>query len=99
MARYDVFPNPDGPGFALDVQTDLLEGFDTRLVAPLVEKTPKLTLIPRLNPVFEIDGKPYVMATHLLLALPQSLLRNRKANFADRHDDIIAALDMIVHGF
>ena len=99
MARYDAFPNPEGPGFVLDVQTDLLEGFDTRVVVPLVEKIPALTLLSRLHPIFDIDGKPYVMATHLLLALPQSVLRNRKANFAHRHDDIIAALDMIVHGF
>lgn len=99
MARYDAFPNPEGPGYVLDVQTDLLEGFDTRVVVPLVEKTPAITLIPRLHPVFDIDGKSYVMATHLLLALPQAILRNRKANFAGRHNDIIAALDMIFHGF
>lgn len=99
MARYDVYPNPEGGGFVLDVQTDLIDGFDTRVVVPLVKQTPRLLLIPRLNPVFEIDGAPYVMATHLLLALPQTILRNRRANLAARHDDIIAALDMIVHGF
>lgn len=26
MARFDVYPNPDGNGFLLDVQANLLQG-------------------------------------------------------------------------
>lgn len=99
MARYDVYVAPDGSGLLLDVQTDLLDGFDTRLVAPLIKASAALQRIKRLHPVFEIGGESYVMATQLLVAAPQSVLGEAKANLADRHDEIIAALDMIIHGF
>lgn len=99
MARYDVFDAADGSGLLLDVQTNLLDIFETRLVAPLILKRPGLHLIRRLHPEFEVAGKSYVMATHLLVAVPVAALGAPKANLADRHDDIVAALDMIVHGF
>ncbi|MBS1183360.1 MAG: plasmid maintenance protein CcdB, partial [Proteobacteria bacterium] len=36
MARFDVFPNPGGSGYLLDVQADLLDGLNTRIVVPLL---------------------------------------------------------------
>jgi toxin CcdB len=36
MARFDVHSNPEGPGWLVDLQTDLLDGFNTRVVAPLL---------------------------------------------------------------
>ena len=33
MARYDAFPNPEGRGWLLDVQADLLRDLNTRVVA------------------------------------------------------------------
>lgn len=36
MARYDLHANPDGPGYLLDVQADLLAGLNTRIVVPLM---------------------------------------------------------------
>jgi toxin CcdB len=37
MAKYDVFPNPSGDGYLLDVQTDLLSDLNTRVVVPLLQ--------------------------------------------------------------
>lgn len=100
MARYDVYADPEGLGLLLDVQTDLLEGFDTRLVAPLLRQPSSVKPIKRLNPIFEIGvDTTYVMAPQLLVAVPESILREKKANLAHHHDEIIAALDMIFHGF
>ena len=36
MAKYDVYPNPEGAGYLLDTQTDLLDGLNTRVVVPLL---------------------------------------------------------------
>ena len=36
MARFDVYRNPDGNGFLLDVQADLMSHLKSRLVIPLV---------------------------------------------------------------
>lgn len=51
MARYDVYPNPDG-GYILDVQADLLDDLTTRVVVPLMMATLAPSPAKRLNPIF-----------------------------------------------
>jgi toxin CcdB len=50
MARLDVYPNPDGPGWLADVQADLLSHLNTRVVGPLLPQAnapaPAQTLDP-----------------------------------------------------
>jgi hypothetical protein len=36
MARFEVFANPGGAGYVLDVQADVLSELNTRIVAPLL---------------------------------------------------------------
>ncbi len=36
MAQYDLFADPAGNGYLLDVQNDLLEGLNVRAVVPLL---------------------------------------------------------------
>ncbi len=99
MARYEVFPNPDGAGYLLDVQADLLDTLNTRIVVPLMprDKAPKPA--KRLNPVFEIEGEQMVMLPQFLAAVPVAILKTPVANLATRHDEIINALDMVFVGF
>ncbi len=99
MPKYDVYPNPGGSGFVVDVQTDLLDGLATRVVVPLVPT--KSAPIPArlLNPVIVIDGDEHVMVTQFLSAVPTSPLGNPVANLAARADDITRALDMLFQGF
>lgn len=98
MARYDVYANPGG-GLVLDVQADVLDELKTRVVIPLLplETAPKPA--KRLNPVFEISGVRYVLVTQFLAAIPVSALTEPHSNLSERHDEIIAALDMLFHGF
>ncbi len=44
MARYDVFSHHQGSGYLLDIQADLLEGLNNRIVVPLLlpQAAPKL---------------------------------------------------------
>lgn len=99
MARYDVCPNPGGQGLLLDVQTDLLSGMTTRMVAPLlpVEQAPEP--LRRLNPVFVINETRHVMLTQAMAAVPVSLLTKPLDNLSARSDDITNALDMLFQGF
>jgi toxin CcdB len=99
MPRYDVYPAPDGAGYLLDVQTDLLSGLNTRVVVPLLpaENAPRPARL--LNPVFEIAGTAHVMVTQVLAAVPSSVLRTAVANLRDRSDQVTRALDMVFHGF
>ena len=99
MAQYDVYPNPDGSGYLLDVQADLLDGLNSRIVVPLfpLDAAPKPA--KTLNPVFAIAGGEVVMVTQFLAAVPASLLGTPEANLSDRFATITDALDMLFHGF
>jgi toxin CcdB len=99
MARYDVFPNPLGNGYLLDVQADLLEDLSTRVVVPLLLNTDKVKVVRKLNPTFAIDGKQYVMFTHLIGTIPMARLPEPRMNLLARHDQIVGALDMLFQGF
>jgi toxin CcdB len=99
MARYDVYPSPEGTGYLLDIQTDLLQGFNTRVVAPLLPWDGAPRPAKLLNPVFEISDERHVLATQLLSAVPAAILRNSVGNLHDRSQEITRAIDMVVHGF
>lgn len=98
MARFDVHRLTDGV-LVLDIQADLLSDFRTRAVVPLlpVKTTPRS--LERLHPVFEIDGEDHVMATHLIAAVPVRELGPVAASLGDRHEAILAAIDMLVTGY
>lgn len=99
MARYDVYDNPASSGYLIEVQADLLDDLNTRVVIPLVPYTPKLKVVRRLNPVFIISDKQFALFTHLMGTVPRARLGEPRMNLAKRHDDITAALDMLFQGF
>lgn len=98
MAQFDVY-RLEGGELALDVQTDLLSGFQTRVVIPLVPVDGTLVIHARLNPVVHIEGVSYMLATQSLIALERRELGPAVANLTDRFDEIRSALDMIFLGF
>ena len=98
MARFDVYLTGGGD-YVLDVQTDLIPPVGTRLVVPLMPVAAAPTAIGKLHPIFEIDGRRLVMATHLMGAVPLRLLGRPVARAWDRYDEIVAAIDMIFLGF
>ncbi|MFT6579619.1 MAG: toxin CcdB [Alphaproteobacteria bacterium] len=99
MAKYDVFPNPDGAGYLLDVQADLLEGLNSRIVVPLFPLNSAPQPARTLNPVFDINGVEMVMVTQFLAAAPSYILKSPVATVADRFSDITAALDFLFQGY
>lgn len=99
MAKYDVFPNPSGDGFLLDVQTDLLSNLNTRVVVPLLPQSSAPQPATRLNPTFEIEGEHVVMVTQFLAAVPVGILKSPVANQRESFDKITTAVDMLMQGF
>ncbi|CUK19739.1 plasmid maintenance protein CcdB [Ruegeria denitrificans] len=99
MPKYDVFPNPSGEGYLLDIQTDLLGDLNTRVVAPLMQlaKAPKPAT--RLNPVFTIQGEQFAMVTQFMAAVPVGVLKSPTANLKDEADRVTVAIDMLMQGF
>lgn len=99
MGRFSVFKNPDGPGYLLNVQADLLDHLNTRVVVPLLPQD--LAPVPAkvLNPVFEVDGSPVVMVTQFLAAVPSRMLDGFVVSLESRRNEVIAALDLLFQGF
>lgn len=99
MARFDVCKNPGGTGYLLEVQADLLNHLNTRVVVPLLP----LALAPKpartLNPCFEILGETLVMTTQFMAAVPASMLHTPVTSLALQRDEIIAAIDFLMQGF
>jgi len=99
MAQYDAFRNPEGSGYLLDVQSDLLDGLTTRLVVPLMPKTHAPKPAARLNPIVTISEEPHIMVTQFMAAVPAKLLSEQVTSVAMLRDEITAAIDMLTHGF
>ncbi len=99
MAKYDVFPDPGGRGFLLDVQSDLLDGLNTRVVVPVMALDRAPLPARRLNPVFDVQDVPHVMVTQFMSAVPVSILKAPVANLGTKFSEITAAIDMLTQGF
>lgn len=105
MARFDVFRNSgahaDDVPYLLDVQSDLLNGLDTRVVIPLrrCDRFPVSRIPQRLMPVFNIDGVACMLETPKLAAVPQRLLKQTVCSLAGEQTAITGALDFLFQGF
>jgi toxin CcdB len=105
MARFDVFCNSSAHAgdvpYLLDVQSDLLNGLDTRIVIPLRRRDRfSASQVPqRLTPVFEIEGVACLLETPKLAAVPLRLLKQPVCSLAAEHVAITGALDFLLQGF
>lgn len=99
MARFDVFPNLEGAGYLLDVQANLLDSLNTRVVVPLLPADVAPTPAATLNPVFRMGDESVVMATQFMAAVPARLLKSPMGNLESARGEITAALDLLFQGF
>ena len=101
--QFDVVDNPDPletahRPYLVVLQSDLVSGLTSTVVAPLVPHD-QMKGAHRLNPILQVEGRDYWLATHELFAVDQRILRNRVATLADHRDAIVAALDFVFIGF
>ncbi len=99
MARYDVHAYPSGGGFLLDVQSDLLDDLNTRVVVPLLPRETAPRPARKLNPVFDIGGQEFIMVTQFLSAVAQNDMGPKVHNLEHCAFEIATALDMVFQGF
>ena len=105
MARFDVYANP-GPHagttpYLLDVQSNLLDGLDSRMVIPLrrlahfaIFKIPS-----QLMPLVSIQGEDCLLETPKMGAVPQRILKTPITSLASEQVQISAALDFLFQGY
>lgn len=105
MARFDVYANPGAHAsttpYLLDVQSNLLDGLDSRMVIPLrsVEHFSKVKIPTQLTPVLSIQGKDYLLETPKMGAVPRRVLQDCVASASEDQARITAALDFLFQGY
>ena len=97
MARFDLHRRQGR--LVVDVQADIIPYVGTRLVIPLYELGDVPRSMPRLHPILIVDGRSYVLAAHLMAAVPVPELGPSIGSLDEYYDRIIAAIDMILLGF
>ncbi len=87
--------------YLLDVQSDLLDGLDTRMVIPLrsLQAFPRVKLSTRLTPVLTLQGEELLMETPKMGAVPARVLKTPVTSLASEQAHISAALDFLFQGY
>lgn len=99
MRKYDVVKRHRSGTIVVSVQSNHLSDLDTRLVLPLVPAGSRNLPIKRLNPVVELGGKRYYIATENAAALKMTEFGPNVGSLADYGDEIQGALDFLTVGF
>lgn len=104
MAQFTLYKNDDKNSrkpfpYFVNVQSDLLDDLNSRLVIPLSPlKALKNINIKRLCPVIEVDGKEFVLLTHQLTSVPCSILKTKVKSLDEMRHDILSAIDILLTG-
>ena len=104
MAQFTVYRNKNprtrsALPFLLDVQSDLLENLETRVVVPLCPTTAvRGKPLRTLTPVLEIEGKSFLMLTPHLAGVSKSDIGTPIARLEQERFAIIAAIDFLITG-
>ena len=83
------------------MQSDLFDGFDTRMVIPLRAQSTfaKLKLPERLMPIFTVKGKKLILETPKMAAVPTRILKQPVATLLDQQSTVVTALDFLFNGY
>jgi toxin CcdB len=99
MTQFTVYKNknpetqPAVP-FLLDIQNDLLNDLETRVVVPLHKASAlKGKALKTLTPILEIEGESFVLLMPQLAGIPKNELGTPVAQVQQHRAEIIAALD------
>lgn len=104
MAQWDVHANPIAKAreqipFLVVLQSDLLDGLPTRLVAPLSRSRVAVAGLPqRLAPLFVIAGQRLVLKPHEAGTLLARSLGPAVASLRSEAHRIVDALDAVLSG-
>jgi toxin CcdB len=102
MAQFDIYENQNPRTnkfipYLLDVQTELLDDLQTRVVVP-ISVTNNQKPITGLMPLLDINGSSYLMLTPQLAGIHKKELGNAITNLANARQDILNALDFLITG-
>jgi toxin CcdB len=105
MAQFTVYRNKNARTKAtfpllVDVQSNLLEELQTRVVIPLTKAT-ALSRKPldQLTPILKFEDEAYVLVTPQLAGIGRKELGASSGTLAEHRDVILGAMDFLLTGF
>lgn len=105
MAQFDIYPNIGATAgttpFVVDVQSNLLDDLETRVVIPLRRRDafPASIVPTRLTPLLKVQGVECLLETPKMAAVPTRILQRPAGSLIDRRSELTGAIDFLVHGF
>jgi toxin CcdB len=102
--QYDVYANPSSKSadtypYLVDIQSDLLSGLTTRLVAPLaVIALDKSDIPQRLCAVIAVAGKDFMLVPYQAAPMLKAQLKKKVGSVKDHASAIVAAVDTVISG-
>jgi len=85
--------------YLVDVQVNLLDGLQTRIVAPLTKAAAlKKKSIEHVTPLITFEGEKYLLLMPQLSGIAKTDLGARVGDLSSYRDEIIAALDFLFLG-
>ncbi len=105
MAQFGVYRNKSPRSkstfpFLVEVQSDLLDELQTRVVIPLTKCTALAKRpLSNLTPAIKFDGETYTLMTPQLAGVARSDLGSSTGTLADQREVIVAAIDFLLMGF
>jgi toxin CcdB len=103
VSQFTVYANADAASkkqipYLLDVQSDLIETANSRVVVPLVDAERAGGVIDRLMPRLLVGGRQVVMDTAQIMGIPVRMLGKPVADLSEERHAIFSAIDMLTHG-
>ncbi len=105
MAQFSVYrnKNPRSKGafpLLLDVQSDLLEPLNTRVVIPMTKASALGSKpVSHLTPEVSFNDERYLLMTPQLAGITRAELGSHAGTLAEERQIIIAAIDFLLTGF
>ncbi len=104
MSQFSLYKNKDKSTatvypYFVDVQSELLDTSNTRLVIPLTpielleKKAPS-----HLCPIIHIDEGDFVILTHQMASVPIKILQEPVSDLSTFRYEIISAIDFLITG-
>lgn len=103
MRQFDVYANTDSDTnqaypYFVDIQTELLEVLNSRVVMPLTTVLPDKGLPNNICPKVEINGEQYYLLAYQITTVSSSFLRKNDSSLLLSRIDIINSLDFLISG-
>jgi len=103
MKQFDVYANTDSETsqaypYFVDIQNELLEILNSRVVIPLTAALPNKGLPNNICPRIEIDGEQYYLLTYQVTTVSKSFLKEHESSLLLNRAEIINSIDFLISG-